>query len=425
MRLRVDLLLSSILLGCLPALAFQADTSPAPSKPLTLVTALEIALRENPELAALDQERKARVAEVLQAKLPSNPEIAVEVENLYGKGEYGRGQEVEITSQVRQALEFGTLGGRIRLAKAEKELAQSQLDAKRFDVLSEVGKAFVETLAAQERVKQLRSILAMASQMKEAAAQRVMAGKSSPLDTLRAKASMSLTQSELERSESEQRITLKNLAKVCGRSSFDSLTVEGDLEKVAFVPTWEKVAERLAENPDLIRWSRERNRQEAALSLEKAARIPPLSVGAGFRQSPEQEGHAFTAEVSLPLPVWNWNQGAVRAGRHRVERTVKEARAAGLDLESRLFEAFNRLASSRKEIDLMRKDVLPSVEGALAAAEEGYRAGKYGSLEVLDARRTWSEARGQYLETLTRYHVSALELDRLTARRPGNLLSNP
>lgn len=403
------------LIGAFLASPVRAAKSQVLDGPLTLELALDIALRENPELAALSLERRARVSEVLQAKLPSNPEIEVEVENLAGRGEYGRSQELEITARVRQILEFGTRRSRIRLAEAEKQLAGMDFDSKRFDVLSEVGKAFVEVLAAQERVKQLRGILEMAAQTKEVADQKVQAGKVSPLDALKAGATLSMTQAELGRSETDLNIARKYLAKACGRASFDSTLVEGSLEIMSPVPKWEDVAASIGKNPDLVRLELEKKRQESVLKLEKSARIPPLSVAGGVRQSPHQEGNALTAEISMPLPAWNWNQGSVRAARLRVERAAMDGQAVALELSTRLFEAYGRLSASAREITLLKNDVLPSIEAAYAAAEEGYRAGKYGGLEVMDARRTLSEARRQYLDALTNYHVSRLDVDRLIA----------
>lgn len=45
----------------------------------------------------------------------------------------------------------------------------------------------------------------------------------------------------------------------------------------------------------------------------------------------------------------------------------------------------------------LRTNVLPAAQRAFEAATEGYRQGKFGYLEVLDAQRTLFDTRGRYL----------------------------
>lgn len=396
-----------------------------PGGVLTLEDALALARQANPELRASAQELMAREAEVAQAKSLPNPELGVEAENLAARGRYRSDENLEFTTRISQALEPGTWGSRIRLATAEKEIARLELESKRLDVLAEVGKAFVEALAAQERRDLIRDLLAMAEEARRAAEERLQAGKSPPLDALRSQAALSLARVERDQAEAEARVALKELAQACGVASLDSVHVEGSLEWMSPVPDWRAIETRITENPDMARWASERKRQEAAWELEKGARLPPLTLGAGFRQSPDREGHALTAEISLPLPAWNWNRGAIRAARHRQQRTLAEQEAASLDLSSRLFAAHSRLAASHRGMSHFQEDILPAAEGAYAAADAGYRAGKLGSLEVLEARRTLSETRDRYLEVRTAYHLSALELQRLLGAPPLSHFSKP
>ena len=62
---------------------------------------------------------------------------------------------------------------------------------------------------------------------------------------------------------------------------------------------------------------------------------------------------------------------------------------------------------------------------ALAAAEEaariariGYREGKFGQLDLLDAERTLTETRAAAIAALLAYHDAQAQLERLTARAP-------
>ena len=61
----------------------------------------------------------------------------------------------------------------------------------------------------------------------------------------------------------------------------------------------------------------------------------------------------------------------------------------------------------------MKSAVLPGAQSAFDAATEGFRQGKFGYLEVLDAQRTFFEARGRHIEALSAYHKAVADTERL------------
>ena len=86
-----------------------------------------------------------------------------------------------------------------------------------------------------------------------------------------------------------------------------------------------------------------------------------------------------------------------------------------------LAETWQQLRSARHEAEIMRDQILPSGQKMFAAVSYGYRAGKFGYLEVLDAQRTLFATRGRYVDALVRYHLAASDLERLL----GGKLPNP
>jgi cobalt-zinc-cadmium efflux system outer membrane protein len=91
-------------------------------------------------------------------------------------------------------------------------------------------------------------------------------------------------------------------------------------------------------------------------------------------------------------------------------------------LIAELTDAYQNLARSRSAIQILRQSVLPGADSALTATNEGYEAGRFSYLDVLDTRRTLGSARIQYLQALTDYHKSLHTIEALTADpRPHNL----
>ena len=70
------------------------------------------------------------------------------------------------------------------------------------------------------------------------------------------------------------------------------------------------------------------NLRRAALSLERAARIPDLEASAGYVQFEEDGTSALAFGVGVPLPLFDRNQGHIAAAREEIATATAERRAA-------------------------------------------------------------------------------------------------
>ncbi len=64
------------------------------------------------------------------------------------------------------------------------------------------------------------------------------------------------------------------------------------------------------------------------------------------------------------------------------------------------------------------------MEEAFAAAHEGYREGKFGFLDMLDAQRGLFEAKGALVNALSAYHAAVAKIQRITGTSIKELLEN-
>ena len=205
--------------------------------------------------------------------------------------------------------------------------------------------------------------------------------------------------------------------------AFDS--AEGTLEPIAAIPSAARLAERIAQNPDIARWATEMAQRQAALDLAGAQRIPDPTIQGGFRRFRETGDNAMVMQFSIPLPVFNRNQGGFLEARYRLAKVEEERRAAEVQVRTALAEAYGALASAFVEATRLQNEVLPGAQQAFDAVSEGYRQGKFGFLEVLDAQRTLFESRGRYLEALAAYHRAVAEVERLIGEPLGAVADAP
>jgi cobalt-zinc-cadmium efflux system outer membrane protein len=79
-----------------------------------------------------------------------------------------------------------------------------------------------------------------------------------------------------------------------------------------------------------------------------------------------------------------------------------------------LIEALGRLETAQAGAIAIKAEVLPVAQQSFESAQTGYREGKFGYLDVIDAQRTLGEAKTRYLEVITAYHKAAADVERLT-----------
>jgi cobalt-zinc-cadmium efflux system outer membrane protein len=130
-------------------------------------------------------------------------------------------------------------------------------------------------------------------------------------------------------------------------------------------------------------------------------------------------------ELSVPLPVFDRNQGNRLEARYRLAKAEEEQRAATVQAHTALGEAYAALAAAYAVATALKNDALPGAQSAFEATSEGYRQGKFGFLDVLDAQRTLFEVRGQYIEALATYHQAVADVERLIGDRLQAVSSVP
>jgi len=403
----------------------KARDIPEPSGIITLRHALAYALVHNPALAVFSWEIRVADARRLQASLLPNPEFEVEVEEFGGVDERRGFDGSETTIQLGQLIELaGKRSKRTRLAALEKDLAGWDYESKRLDVMNQVAQAFVDVLASQERLALLKELVDLSEQVFIAVEQRVNAGKDSPVEQTKAKVALTTIQIEWERAKLILVSARKQLVATWGSSTPVFTKVAGQFDNVSPIPSDSVLIASVSQNPDIARWAMEMEQRQATVDLEKAQAIPDPTVFGGARRFNETDDTAFLLGISIPLPLFDRNQGNILAAKYRLAKAREERKAVETGLYAALAEAYQALSSAFAETTALRNDVLPGAQSAFDAASRGYREGKFGYLQLLDAQRTLFEARGQYVESLAAYHKARAEVERLIGQSLDSIENN-
>ena len=153
--------------------------------------------------------------------------------------------------------------------------------------------------------------------------------------------------------------------------------------------------------------------RKALTDLEQSKRVPDVTVSVGMQRSNETQRNVLLFGVSVPLPVFDRNQGNLLEALKLEDKARDELQAATVRLHSEVAQARERLSTITAEVQSLQQDVLPGAKSAYDAATIGFENGKFNFLEVLDAQRTYFTAKSQYLKALGEAHRAAADIDRL------------
>jgi cobalt-zinc-cadmium efflux system outer membrane protein len=387
-----------------------------PDGVIALRDALAAALLRSPELASFAFELRAAEARVLQAGLRPNPELALELEDVGGRDELRGFREAQTTLQLSQLVELGgKRAARIAAASAGRALAGWDYEARRLDVFSDTALAFVDVLVAQERLALAEDRIGLAAKSVGAARARLDAGLAPEVEVTRGE--LERTRADVGRAQAQGALDTarQRLAAHWGgrQARFERAT--GELEALSPPPSLESLWVRAAENPDLARFESEAAEREAALRLARAQALPDLRIGPGVRRLEGPDETVLVVGASIPLPIFDRNQGAVAEAAVRRTKLAAERRGAEVRVAAELAAAQRALAAAYTAAEALRSRALPTADDSLRAVRDGYERGRFSQLEVLDAQRAHFDVRSDYLGALGEFHRSRALIERLIA----------
>lgn len=398
------------------ALPGAAIHSAEPSGPLSLQDALAMALAANPEIAAARNEQSAVEASILQAGARPNPTLGLQLQDT-------RRDSRETTVLLSQPFELGgKRAARVQAAERGRDVAGADLEARQVEVRAAVITAFFDVLAAQESLRLAQESTALARRATTVAARRVTAGKVSPVEETRAHVAETGVRLELLQAKSALTVARKRLGATWGNPAPRFERAEGRVQSLPPLPSPDVLAQGLTRSPALARARFELERRLALVQGERSRAMPDVTVSLGMNRIEAPGRNQAMVGVSVPLPVFDRNQGNLLEAQRRADKARDELAGTEARLGTELALAVERLATARQEAESLQQDILPGAQSAYAAATTGFEYGKFGFLDVLDAQRVLLQARSHYLRAVSEAHRAGADIERILGAPPANAI---
>lgn len=180
-------------------------------------------------------------------------------------------------------------------------------------------------------------------------------------------------------------------------------------------PDIEALRNQLADRrPDVRAKRLLRSKRERELKLASALAYPDVTVGAGIMlQGPHgpDNQQQWAAGLSVPLPLFNRNQGGIAQAAIGLEAGETEYRRVLNQARNELDVAYHRLTHTKRLVETYNGGVLDRALILLDRTTQAYEANDLNILELVDAFRTVSETKDDYLDALYSYQRALLSLE--------------
>jgi cobalt-zinc-cadmium efflux system outer membrane protein len=366
---------------------------------LTLEQALLMAERLQPGLAEAKALVESAEGRAKQAGLFPNPEAIAHIEQAPFKGR-ALG-EAEYLVGVAQPV---PLGGRLAKAREverlERDRRVKELEVKRRDLHKRVRSAFATALYQDKAFQTQAELVAGAEKAAATTKARVDAGDAPREDLARAEMELARAKVERQRASALREQAMAGLAAAIGDATLAVKLLQGSLDATFEIPTLEALAATLSAQPEMALAEAGIRVHNARIDLAKAERVPDVKVEVLYRRLEASKGNTFDVGLSIPLPLFDRNQGRLREARAEAAAAEARSRTTQNELTFRLREAHAALTAALANSRALKTEILPHADTVLKAAEVRHAAGDASLSDVLPVRRDWAAVQLTYLESL-------------------------
>lgn len=382
---------------------------PAKAGGIGLPDLIGLAVERNPRLAQVAWATETARGRAVQAGLYPNPTLSVTGDELGDRTGPGGIWTAPYFSQ--EVVTGNKLG--LSRAAALKEVDQATLTvvSERYRIFTDVRQNFFELVTLQQRATILGELIGLAEKSVENAGKLLKAKEGSELDVVQLEVDLERYRADLDATNKALPAAFRRLAASVGVQDLPDTAVVGDLD--TSLPDYDLERLRayvLGIHPELR--SAQIGVERAQLVLKRATvePIPNVTVGTGYVRQNQNKSDDWVVAASIPVPLWNRNQGNVFAARGQLGEAISEVGRVQNDLVNRLASSFATYAAARKRAEKYKSAILPKAEQSYQLSLKAYQGGQFEYLRVLQAQRAVAEARLEYLRSLGEMWRSASEI---------------
>jgi len=408
------------------------------SEPLSLVDALNIALRQNATILKAQNDLEASHGLIIQTRAIVLPQLQATGQYKYSDpnsienfGPYSQPNQnwTSGIQLVQNIYEGGQMSAAIQAARATKKQALAQYQTTLADTLLSVQVAYYDVLLAAQQITVNKASVALLQKELDDQQNRMNAGTVPHFNVLRAEVAVANERPALIQAKNNWRNSKNTLSNLLGY----------DLPR----EIWEDIPLNLTDTltaepydvnlPDAIQTAlKQRTELQALRETAELERLSIVSAKAGYKPTVSLfagygwHNAQFTPPVALDHDIAGWNagaqfswnifDGALTYGKVLQAKALYEKSKTDLADQSRQIElqvrtSYSDFIEARETLDSQQK-VVEEAEESLREARARADAGTGTQLDVLDAETSLTQSRTTQIQALHDYSTARARLER-------------
>ena len=366
-----------------------------------------MALEANPTIGQAQALVEAAGGRAQQAGLRPNPSFGANgehVSRVTGGGAIGGFVE-------QRFVTAGKLGLSRKVALQEQAMYVENQNVQKQRLLNSVRKLYYQAMG-DELLINFRSDLAdLAVRAVGVSKELANVGQADRPDLLASEAEAERLQLDLVIAQSAKDRTWRQLAALLNQPSLKPVALVGNLEEIPKLDVDQALEAIYRDSPELR--AAEVGVQHSQLAVRRAEvqKIPDIFVRGGLRNNREygeigpngptqRRGLEGIFDVSVQIPIFNRNQGAVKAAKAEAEHARLDVNRTKLALKSRLASEYKDYQDASISAGVYRTKILPKARQAHELYLSNFRqmAGAYP--QALVAQRTLLQLQISYITVL-------------------------
>ena len=377
------------------------DVSPG----VTLDELIAVAMGNNPAIRESLTQAAAARAKAYQASLYPNPVLATGAPQLTGgQSQYNIFASQDIVTKGKLRLDTAAASGTAR--EAEFSAVRT-----RFEVLTTVRQRFYTTLAAQRRADVLHELLEIARKSKDVGDRLLKGGVGTRTDVLLLDIELDRSVVSLQNADTMVDANRRQLIAALGVPNLAVSRLAGDLE--AKTPAYDMIAveQGVVSRNALARSAEvEIGRSQILLERARVEPFPNVNFLGGFQYQVNEPHQQGLYQVTMTVPLWNRNQGNIRAAEQSVGTAMAQLGRVRNDLSNQTAAAIGRYLSAQQSVDRYEQQILPKAQETQRITQNLYGEGELDFLRLLQAQRTLIEANLGYINAQEARWTAAAEV---------------
>jgi cobalt-zinc-cadmium efflux system outer membrane protein len=371
-------------------------------------------LKENVNLVAAYYDIDIAEAQARQAKLWNNPYF-IWNQDIYSmeKNDYFNFKNQQLV-QVEQIFSVaGKHTNTVKLAKINVDLNKMMAEDVLRSLMYELTQNYYQLMALQAKDSLFQKVLTQYAQQIKGAEKQLQVGVMSGNEVIRLKAEMLVIQSEAVANRGDMEQAMKSLKTLLNIDHPGRLVVREKNVDLRENPNLQGIiADALENRPDLRLSKRSVDYDAMNLRLQRSLSVPDIK----FAYQPRDKGSNYVRpyqgfNIEVPLPLFDRNQGRIKAAKVQVEKSTQLAGLKELKVKNEVIASFNQLQQTYEGLNRFDPTFFQEAEELNKNSVFNFNKRNISLLEFLDQQRIYINTKTQYIEMLNQFLQAASQLN--------------